>query len=289
MNEETISRRELFHQVGAATLAATAAASAAEADTENTIVQEKPGEALHSPNVHRTMVRLKEGDTDLECLLAQPKGDSPRGSVIVIHEIFGLTDHIKDMACRFALAGYNALAPNLFTREGNPPSAAGGFGPVMEFVGKIPDSRLMKDLEVCMAWLRSQSSSNGKVGVTGYCWGGRLSMLLDAHAPALNCAVAYYGRITGQKTPNQPASPLDLVSSMHAPLMGHFGGKDGGIPVADVEKLRESLKEHHKTGEIFIYPDAGHAFNNDTREMYVEDAAHLAMQRTLEWFHHYLG
>jgi carboxymethylenebutenolidase len=114
-------------------------------------------------------------------------------------------------------------------------------------------------------------------------------MLFAGNAPSLNAAVAYYGRITGQKTENQPAHALDLVEKMKAPLLGHFGEKDSGIPPAEAEKLREALKAAGKTADIYIYEGAGHAFNNDTRESYDETAAKQAWQRTLDWFKKYLS
>jgi carboxymethylenebutenolidase len=233
-------------------------------------------------------VNGKNTNVNFKGFLARPKGDNRRGGVIVIHEIFGLTDHIKDVACRFAQAGYDALAPDLFTREGTPPPLSGGFEPLREFVGKVPDSQILGDLQGAIAYLRRLPTSNGKVGSVGFCWGGRISMLLDAAAPDLNAAVAYYGRISGNPTPNQPTHPIDVVEEMHAPLLGHFGAEDAGIPPAEADKLRDALKAHDKVAEIYVYEHAGHAFNNDTREHYRPEAAKLALQRTLDGFARYL-
>ena len=220
--------------------------------------------------------------------LAQPKEEAKRGSVIVVHEIFGLTDHIQDVACRYAQAGYTALAINLFTRDGEPPSLSGGFEPLREFVGKIPDAQIMSDLDGAMEFLRDGKESNGKIGIVGYCWGGRVAMLYAAHAPDLNAAIAYYGRIVGEATPNQPQSPLDVAAQMQAPLLGHFGAEDTSITPAHAAQLRDALQAAHKTAEIYVYENAGHAFNNDTREAYRPEAANLAFQRSLDWFSKYL-
>jgi carboxymethylenebutenolidase len=208
--------------------------------------------------------------------------------VIVVHEIFGLTDHIRDVACRLAQAGYTGLAVDLFTREGSPPPMSGGFGPMMEFVGKILDRQIFADLGAGMRSLRSRPDANGKVGIVGFCWGGRVSMLFDGAAPHLNAAVAYYGRVSGAKTENQPEHPIDAAAHMHCPLLCHFGEKDTSIPPSEAEKLRDALKAHHKTAEVFVYEGAGHAFNNDTREAYVPAAAKLAWGRTLDWYAKYL-
>jgi carboxymethylenebutenolidase len=209
--------------------------------------------------------------------------------VIVVQEIFGVNDHIRDIACRLAKAGFIGLAVNYFAREGKPPSTEGGFGPVMEFVAKIPDSQVLSDTRAAVAYLRQRPDSNGKVGIVGFCWGGRVVMLAAAEVEHLDAAVAYYGRIRArEKTANQPHAPIELVAQMKTPLLGHFGALDRGIPVTDVEALREELKKYGKTAEIHIYEGANHAFNNDTRESYHPEAAQLAWKRTREWFDRYL-
>ncbi len=279
-----LSRRTLLGRVGVGALAATVASP---------ILAEAPPKASEDPNIIKTDIIFtsKGADdkpTEVKGLLVMPKAGGKHGAVMVVHEIFGLTDHIKEVACRFAQAGYIAFAPDLFSREGAPPPLTGGFGPLMEFVQKIPDKQVMEDLKAAMKMLRGKKESNKKVGIVGFCWGGRVSMLLDGYASDLDAAVAYYGRIVGQSTANQPHSPLDLADKMKAPLLGHFGGLDRGIPTTDVEKLRDTLKEHNKTVEMHIYEKAGHAFNNDTRESYQKESAEAAWARTLEWYKKYL-
>ena len=248
----------------------------------------RPGFAANSSDISREMIEIDTPNGKISGLLAQPKSGSNRGSVIVIHEIFGLTEHIQDVACRFALAGYNALAPNLFCRGGDPPSIAGGFGPLMEYARSIPDSQVISDVASCADYLNNLETSNRKTGAVGFCWGGRVCLLAAAQIPHLCASVAYYGRIKGEASENQPKAPLDLVASMTVPLMGHFGEIDGGIPVKDVEELKQKFTEEGRSPEIYIYPEAGHAFNNDTRETFNETAANLAMTRTLQWFEKYL-
>ena len=220
---------------------------------------------------------------------AQEESQPHHGSVIVIHEIFGLTDHIKAVASRLAQAGYTALAIDFFTREGAVPDISQGFAPLREFVGKISDAQLMADIKAGARFLHQQPYSNQKVGIVGFCWGGRVSMLSAANVEEINAAIAYYGRISGEPTDNQPTYPIDVVAKMKAPLMGHFGAEDQGIPPAEAEKLRAALKEHDRAGEIFVYEGAGHAFNNDTRESYNAGAAKLAWERTLAWYARYLN
>jgi carboxymethylenebutenolidase len=286
---DQLTRRTFLGRAGAGTAGAVAATVLG----PGALAQDARPRALDDPDLHKSDLTFpsknSEGKvSEIKAFLATPKTEGKRGSVIVVHEIFGLNDHIKDVACRLAQAGYNALAPDLFTREGAPPPLSGGFGPLMEFVGKIPDSQIMGDLKAGAHSLKAQSSSNGKVGIVGFCWGGRVSMLAAAYVPDLNAAVAYYGRISGDKTANQPTYPIDLAAKMSVPLLGHFGAEDQGIPPEQAEKLRAALQDHHKTAEIYVYEKAGHAFNNDTRESYRPEAAKLAWQRTLAWFGKYL-
>jgi carboxymethylenebutenolidase len=292
---DRLSRRTLLGRAGAGAVGVLAAGIAVASDAQES--SQKP-RALDDPTLKKAELTRKVsekqgGDTEVEVyfkgLQVDPPGDHKRAGVIVIHEIFGLTDHIKDVACRFAQAGYTALAPNLFTREGEPPAASAGFQPLMEFVSKVPDHQILGDLKSAISYLKGLPTSNGKVGAVGFCWGGRIVMLLDADAPDLDAAVAYYGRISGKATPNQPLQPLDLADKMHAPLLGNFGAEDQGIPPSEVDKLRAALKEHGKTAELYEYDHAGHAFNNDTRESYRPEAAKLAFHRTLEWFKKYLS
>lgn len=288
---DQLTRRRFLGRVGAGAAGAVAASAlGAGADAQD---DAKPKHALEDDSLDKQDVtfpaKAHDGATTaVKGFLAQPKSDAKRGSVIVIHEIFGLTDHIKEVACRLAQAGYTALAPDLFTREGTPPPMSAGFAPLMQFVGAIPDSRILGDLKAAIHYLREQPASNKKVGSVGFCWGGRISMLLDGDASDLNAAVAYYGRISGDKTEKQPAHPIDMVAKMHAPLLGHFGAEDQSIPPAEANKLKDALKQHGKKGEVHVYEGAGHAFNNDTRESYRPEASKLAWKRTLDWFHTYL-
>lgn len=275
-----VSRRRFLERMSAGTFAAAFVGKEA-------LPQEKTPASLEDKSLVHDEVTFSSQGKRVDGFLCHPKGGGKRGSVIVIHEIFGLTDHIRDIACRCAKAGFNGLAVNFFTREGKPPE---GFGPpLMEFVGKIPDSQVIGDIAAAAEFLKKRPDSNGKVGTVGFCWGGRFSMLADAEVHSLNAAVAYYGRIRqANKSANQPNGPIDVVEKMHAPLLGHFGANDQGIPPVDAEALKEALKKHRKTAEIYEYEGAGHAFNNDTREAYHEPSAKLAWHRTLEWFDKYL-
>jgi carboxymethylenebutenolidase len=241
---------------------------------------------LQAPTLDITssLVTIDVADAQLNAFLAQPEGSESRPAVIVVHEIFGLTDHIKDVACRFARAGFTALAPDLFKREGALPLDQ-GFDAIRAVVGNIPDARLVSDLNTCAAWLRALPGAAGPVGLVGFCWGGRVAMLMAGNTGDVQACVAYYGRVEGEKTAAQPTHPIDIVESINSPLMGHFGGLDHAIPVEGVRRLKEALKSAGKTSEIFVYDEAGHAFNNDTREQaFHAESAAIAMHWTQEWF-----
>ena len=280
---DQLSRRTLLTRIGAGAAGTLAA----------TLGAEPAADAAPKPEIVRSDITFESKRDDataqVKAFLASPKTDHKRGGVIVVHEIFGLTDHIKSVAVKLAEAGYDALAADFFSNSGPLPDIKGDFKPLMEYVSAIPDSQIMQDASGAAKTLRALPRSNGKVGIVGFCWGGRISMLFDAASPDLNAAVAYYGRISGDKTANQPQYPIDAADKMNAPLLGHFGAEDKGIPPSEVEKLSAALKAAHKKAELHEYEKAGHAFNNDTRESYRPEAAKLAWKRTLDWYHKYLG
>ncbi len=279
-----VSRRSFLEKMGMSTVAAAVLGKEA-------MEQEKKTSAMDDPNLSHEEITFPSGEHRIQGFLCRPHAEGKLGAVIVVHEIFGVTDHIKDIACRVAKAGFTGLAVDFFTREGKPPSTDGGFQPLMDFVGKIPDSQIIGDVRAAAKYLRGRADSNGKVGVVGFCWGGNVSMLADGEIADLDAAVAYYGRIRLPENADRskkPHAPIELVSHMHAPLLGHFGALDNSIPTADVDALRDELKKQGKTGEIYSYEGANHAFNNDTRPSYNADASKLAWRRTLEWFDKYL-
>jgi carboxymethylenebutenolidase len=245
--------------------------------------------ALHDDKLQHEQVEYKSGSDTVRAFLCRPKAAGKYPAVIVIHEIFGLTDHIRDVSCRLAQAGYVALAPDLYTREGGAPETM-DFTKLREFVGKIADTRIVGDLKAGMAYLRTRPDVRGdRIGSVGFCMGGLYSMLLAGNAPDLKAAVAYSGRLVyPEKTAEKPTAPIDVVPEIKAAIQGHYGGADQAIPVETVEKFRAALIERGKTPEIYIYDDAPHAFHNDTRPSYRPEAAKLAWSRTLAWFDKHL-
>ncbi len=215
---------------------------------------------------------------------AQPEGKSNLPMILVVSEIFGVHEHIADIARRFAKQGYLALAPDLFVRQGNPASYGSIPELMKEVIAKVPDAQVMADLDACVAWAKDHGGNTGKLGITGFCWGGRIVWLYCAHNPDVKAGVAWYGRLVGEKTALTPTQPVDIAAGLKVPVLGLYGGKDSGIPLDTVEKMKAELGKGGSKSEIVVFPNSGHAFNADYRPSYVEADAKAAWQRCLEWF-----
>ncbi|HEY9761584.1 MAG TPA: dienelactone hydrolase family protein [Trichocoleus sp.] len=212
---------------------------------------------------------------------AMPQGNGPFPVVLVVQEIFGVHEYIQDVCRRFARLGYLAIAPELFARQGDV-SKLEGIPAIREVVSKVPDTQVLSDLDATVLWANSNSGNVERLGITGFCWGGRIVWLYAAHSPQLKAGVAWYGRLVGDATPLQPQHPVDIASLVQAPVLGLYGGADEGIPISTVEQMRAELGE--TSSEIFIYPDAPHGFHADYRPNYREEAAQDGWQKLLNWF-----
>jgi carboxymethylenebutenolidase len=214
---------------------------------------------------------------------ALPAGGKNRPLVLVIQEIFGLHEHIKDVCRRLAKLGYCALAPSLYHRQGDVTRLA-SIDEIRPIVAKVPDAQVLSDVDAARAWaVKSEWADDSRVAITGFCWGGRIVWLYAAHSPTLKAGVAWYGRLVGDKTENTPAHPVDLAARIKAPILGLYGGQDTGIPVATVEQMKQALGAG--TASAFqVYSDAPHAFFADYRPSYREDAAKDGWQRLIAWF-----
>lgn len=232
-------------------------------------------------------VTIPVGSFRMPAYRAAPAGRSGLPVVLVVSEIFGVHEHIADIARRLAHAGYFAIAPELFVRQGD----AGAYGEVArlmaEVVSQVPDAQVMGDLDASLVWAAVQGADAARSGITGFCWGGRIVWLHAAHSATLKAGVAWYGRLWGPATPLAPRHPLDLVAVQRAPVLGLYGGKDDGIPLTSVEQMKTALaggSAAARRSEIVVYPDAPHAFNADYRASYRKPAADDGWQRTLAWF-----
>ncbi|WP_338415482.1 dienelactone hydrolase family protein [uncultured Sphaerotilus sp.] len=218
---------------------------------------------------------------------AAPAGGKNLPVVLVISEIFGVHEHIADVAKRFARLGYLAIAPELFVRQGD----AGSYGEMAklmsEVIGKVPDAQVMGDLDATVAWAAANGGNPARVGITGFCWGGRITWLYAAHNPAIKAGVAWYGRLVGNATALTPKHPIDLTGELKGAVLGLYGGQDGGIPLDTVEKMKAALAAGSaaaKRSEFVVYPDAPHAFHADYRPSYRQAAAQDGWARCLAWF-----
>ena len=226
------------------------------------------------------------GDFKLPAYRAAPLGRANPPVVLVISEVFGVHEYIADVARRLAKQGYFAIAPELFVRQGDP-GAYGEIGKLLsEVIAKVPDTQVMADLDATVAWARGQGADTSKLGINGFCWGGRIAWLYAAHNPGLKAAVAWYGRLTGQKSVMNPAHPLDLATKLQAPVLGLYGGQDSGIPLESVDRMKSALalgSDAARQSSLIVFPEAPHAFHADYRASYRQNAADDAWQRCLTW------
>ena len=217
---------------------------------------------------------------------AQPAGKTTKLPVIlVISEIFGVHEHIADVARRFAKAGYLALAPHLFVRQGDPQKEANIPDLIKNIISRTPDEQVMADLDAVVAWAKVHGGDTARLGITGFCWGGRITWLYAAHNPQVKAGVAWYGRLEGNKDAQiNPRHPIDVAQKLKAPVLGLYGAKDTGIPVESIERMKHELAKGSSKSTFVVYPDSGHAFHADYRPSYVAADAKDGWKRALDWF-----
>lgn len=222
---------------------------------------------------------------------AAPEGQKNLPVILVVQEIFGVHEYIADTCRRFAKAGYLAIAPELYARQGDP----GSYGEIAkllsEVVAKVPDAQVMADLDGAVKWAGANGGNPKKVGITGFCWGGRITWLYAEQSRHVRAAVAWYGRMEGAASSLTPKHPIDLVADIKAPVLGLYGGDDAGIPLTSVNQMKEALAQAGQKGnaaarasEFVVYPQAPHAFHADYRPSYRQEAAEDGFRRALEWF-----
>jgi carboxymethylenebutenolidase len=229
-------------------------------------------------------VKIPVGDGDMPAYRAMPATGGPFPTILVVQEIFGVHEHIKDICRRLAKLGYFAVAPALYAREGDV-SKMSGISDILKVVAKVPDKQVASDLDATVAWAKASGKADtSKLGITGFCWGGRQVWLYSAHNPSVKAAVAWYGPLKGRGGDLQPQDPLDLASQINVPVLGLYGGQDPSIPPELIDQMKAALKAAGKPSEIVVYPDAPHGFNADYRESYRADAAKDGWSRMEAWF-----
>ena len=232
-------------------------------------------------------VTIPAGDFKMPAYRAMPAGKTGLPVVLVVSEIFGVHEHLADVARRFAHLGYLAIAPELFVRQGDAQSYGEIARLISEVIAKVPDAQVMGDLDACVAWAGANGGDTKRLGITGFCWGGRIAWLYAAHSAKLKAGVAWYGRLVGEPNALQPKNPIDLVAGLQAPVLGLYGGADAGIPLDTVDKMKAALATGSKAArqsEFVIFPDAPHAFHADYRPSFRKAAAEEGWQRCVAWF-----
>ncbi|WP_332611424.1 dienelactone hydrolase family protein [Achromobacter sp. ESBL13] len=232
-------------------------------------------------------VDIPTSDGKMPAYRAAPEGKKNLPTVIVVSEIFGVHEYIQDVCRRLAHLGYLAIAPELFARQGDPskyteiPKLQAGI------ISKVPDIQVQGDLDATAKWAAANGGNPDRLGIVGFCWGGRQVWLYAAHNPKLRAGAAFYGQLAGEPSELKPKSVLSLVNELKAPVLGAYGGKDAGIPLTDVDKMRIELAKGPapaKASRIDVYPEAPHAFHADYRPSYRKPEAEQAWTRMLDWF-----
>ncbi|HWU98836.1 MAG TPA: dienelactone hydrolase family protein [Oxalicibacterium sp.] len=221
---------------------------------------------------------------DVPVYRAQPEGKTDLPVILVISEIFGVHEYIADVTRRFAKLGYLALAPNLFVRQGDPGKYQSIAELQKELISKVPDTQVMDDIDAVVAWAKGHGGNTEKLGITGFCWGGRITWLYAAHNPKVKAGVAWYGRLVGTNTPLTPHHPIDIAAGLKTPILGLYGAQDAGIPVGTIEQMKEVLAKGSSKSEFVVFQNSGHAFHADYRPSYVEADAKDGWKRCVEWF-----
>jgi len=233
-------------------------------------------------------VKIPVAGGEIPAYRAMPATGRSFPVVLVVQEIFGVHEHIKDICRRFAKLGHVAIAPELYSRQGDVSKITNINEIISKVVSKVPDAQVMSDLDATVAWAkRSSKGDANKLAITGFCWGGRIVWLYAAHNRQLKAGAAWYGRLVGSPDELHPTHPVDIAPQLKAPVLGLYGGKDTGIPQDTIEKMRAAVKAAGGKSEIVVYPDAGHGFNADYRPGYDKTAAQDAMRRLQEWFKKY--
>lgn len=235
------------------------------------------------------MVQFKTGDIMMGAYRAKPVGKKNAPVIFVVQEIFGVHEWIRDIVRRFAKAGYYAIAPDLYQRQGDATKVADFKLLFANIVSKVPDAQVMADLDALTRFVGSDGGNGAKIGITGFCWGGRITWLYAAHNSKVKAGVAWYGRVVGKPTELQPKNPIDLVAAINVPVLGLYGALDKGIPVADVDAMNAALKAAKKPSMIKLFAGADHGFLADYRPSYNEAASKDGWAQALGWFKRNLG
>ena len=238
-------------------------------------------------------ILIPTADGGIPAFFARPEADGPHAVVLVVHEIFGLHEYIRDVCRRLAKSGYFSVAPDLYQRQGDVSQIDDIATIISDVVEKVPDGQVLADLDATVAWAASNAHADtGRLGITGFCWGGRFVWVYAAHHPGIRAGVAWYGRLVGAgpgalgRIAQGRTYPIDVAGRLNGPVLGLHGDQDMAIPQATVEQMRAALAAAGDASELIVYPGAQHGFHADYRPQYHADAAADGWQRLLDWFRH---
>ncbi len=235
-------------------------------------------------------VRIAVSDGELPAYRARPLKDERVPVVLVVQEIFGVHEYIRDVCRRLAKMGYLAIAPELYARQADVSGISDIHEILSKVVPRVPDAQVLSDLDAAVAYAEGEARGDtARLGITGFCWGGRIAWLYAAHSPKLRGAVAWYGRLAGTADPLHPRHPLGVAGELRCPVLGLYGGQDQSIPLAQVEQMRQVAGAAGKAVEIVVYPEAGHAFHADYRPSFHRSSAENGWQRLTAFFRGRLG
>ncbi|MEW5966468.1 MAG: dienelactone hydrolase family protein [Pseudomonadota bacterium] len=233
-------------------------------------------------------IQVPTADGNMPAYRAQPAQGTNFPVILVVQEIFGVHEYIKDVCRRLAKLGYQAIAPELYARQGDPTQYTAIPDILANVVSRVPDAQVMADLDACVAWAQGHGGNTARLGITGFCWGGRITWLYAAHNPRVKAGVAWYGRLVSATSEMTPRHPIDVADKLHAPVLGLYGGADAGIPNDTVAKMQAALAASanaaSKASAIRLYPDGPHAFHADYRATYRKELAEDGWQRMQAWF-----
>jgi carboxymethylenebutenolidase len=228
-------------------------------------------------------VKIPVADGEIPAYRAQPAKPGPYPVVVVVEEIFGVHEHIKDLCRRLAKLGYLAVAPELYARIGDVVHME-KIDDVIAAVNKLHDDQAFSDLDATIAWAGKNGGELDHLGITGFCRGGRMVWMYAVHNPKVKAAVAWYGPLDGKKSDAFPSNPIDVVDQLKVPVLGLYGGLDKGIPQTDIEAMKAKIAKDGLKAEFMVYLTAEHGFNADYRPSYNVDAATDGWRRMLDWF-----
>jgi carboxymethylenebutenolidase len=222
---------------------------------------------------------------------AAPAGKTNLPVILVVQEIFGVHEYIQDVCRRLAKLGYLAIATDCYSRQGNPADFKEMAKLYSEVVNKVPDAQVMGDLDATVKWAAANGGNTNRLGITGFCWGGRITWLYSAHNPKVKAGVAWYGRLVNDKDALRTTQAIELAGKLNGPVLGLYGGEDAGIPVTTINTMKTALETGSKAAqasEFILYSKAPHAFHADYRPSYRAAEAKDGWEKMQAWFKKYL-